>query len=220
MISAYLNKVLLKLSPSFLHSTQMLVFYKEVFIRQEYRFLVKKTRPNTVVVDIGAAFGETAIYFAQYDSISCVYAYEPYPQVFQYAKAYISTSALRRKIRLILAAVGRRDGKLAVSGTCTDLQAARQERNRGVSVDVCSLSSILEGKKNVVLKCDCEGQEYEIFDCVNSDIMKEVYRVQIEFHDGVGNLAGRLSACGFVVHVRNKVVENGKRIGYVYAYKR
>lgn len=59
--------------------------------------MVKNLRPHTVVIDIGAKVGETAIYFAQWHKIDKVIAYEPMP--FLYDKEVENVRVHHSRIR-------------------------------------------------------------------------------------------------------------------------
>ncbi len=157
----------------------MLSLCLEVFIKQEYHFLIEDLRPNTIVIDIGAAFGETAIYFAQFDNVKRVDAYEPSPLVYSQMQQYIAESPFNGKIRQINAAIKGNDSEMIVQKVNRDLQEAKSSKE-GMRIPVYSLKTVLKGEKNLIIKCDCEGGKYEIFEHVNKGVLKECYKIQIE----------------------------------------
>lgn len=155
----------------------------ETFIKGEYFWLFERLKPKTTVIDIGANIGDTAIYFAQSQNVIDVYSYEPIPTTYAKAKSNISSSPLRGKIQLFNKAITDRrevvriDPTLKGSGSTT-LDYAKGET--GQRIETLPLNDVLKGKKNIAIKCDCEGSEKVIFD--NADL-SEVYAIMLEYHD-------------------------------------
>jgi hypothetical protein len=72
------------------------------------------------------------------------------------------------------------------------------------------------------LKVDCEGSEFEIFESISEEYLRDnVKKIAIEFHDfldsdNVQRLINKIEKCGFVVNVKN---EEGVPLGMIYAKK-
>ena len=155
---------------------------EEVFFGQSYRWMIDNIRPNTTVIDIGANIGDTAIYFAQFKEVKRVVAYEPVPFAYNLMVKQVKESGLKNKIitrnmalsakiRQFIAPIGRKD----VIG----FNAEQLRLKDGIKIKAITLAEALKGKKNVAIKCDCEGAEEQLFN--NVDI-KNVYMIMVEWH--------------------------------------
>lgn len=70
----------------------------------------------------------------------------------------------------------------------------------------------LRNLKNVMIKSDCEGAEYQIFNDVKN--LKEVYAVQLEYHKGYKPLQDFFEKAGFKCKH-----DNEGNLGYLSASK-
>jgi len=109
--------------------------YRETFIDQQYRWLYDRIKPNTTVMDIGAATGDTAIYFGMHPNAKRIYSWEP--DKGQYNK--FMKNAMKCKNRDIKNLTG--------FNKCFDWNDIKTAE-----------------MKTVAIKCDCEGAEFDIFD--------------------------------------------------------
>ena len=152
--------------------------YKEVFMEQTYHWLVQDLRPDTVAIDIGAFIGETAIYLAMQERISKVYSYELMPDNYTTAKANIDGSPFRDKIVLFNKAVGEKEGTVyAPKGGGDTITSISKS---GIPVPAVGLDTALDNLRNVIIKCDAEGAEEQIF---NPNVnLAQVYRIMLEYH--------------------------------------
>lgn len=110
---------------------------KETFLEAPYYPMVAGLKPNTVVLDIGANIGDTAIYFAQFEKVKKVLGFEKEKKFYDKALRHIGSSPLKNKISLS-----------HVTFTKEHLQA------------------ILKKYRNIAIKCDIEGYEKNLFDGV------------------------------------------------------
>jgi hypothetical protein len=148
----------------------MLYHIYENFVNRQYEWL---NAGGNLVVDIGASVGDTAIYFAA-NGAKHIYAYEPDASAYRSALDGIAMNRLDDKITFENNACGSKHVTLN---------------------DIVSKHSIRKG----VLKIDCEGCEYGLFQVANEDTLKRFKRIIIEYHYGYRSLEKRLRACGFVV---------------------
>jgi FkbM family methyltransferase len=166
--------------------------------RMEYGWLNVR---NKKVVDIGANVGDTAIYFAKEGAIH-VYAYEPYPFLFNKARKNVRNSGYSTKITLNNAAVLDREGTLRIredykADGGTDLK----KFETGKLIQLITLSSIIT-KTNIsngVLKLDCEGSEYQILLRAKISDLRKFDQIALEYHYGYLNLKNKLEEAGFQV---------------------
>lgn len=166
---------------------------QEIFWEQTYYWLVQQLKPGTTVLDIGANIGDTAIYFAQFDKVAKVMAYEPVPYTYDFMLAKLKTCPLAHKIVPKREAVSNADSSMRVSDSYMDSRGESIETMgsaSGVKVRITSLNSALHGLRNVAIKCDAEGAEETMFD--NADL-SEVYAVILEWH-GLRALEGSRQA--------------------------
>jgi FkbM family methyltransferase len=185
--------------------------FNEIFVRQPYYELYKNIRPGTVVIDLGAFIGDTAIYFAMHPNVSRVFAYEIIPASYQRARRKILSSPLSRKIEIFNAGVSntRRYATVPTEGTQGSGLHSRGQK----SVKVMDLDSILKGKKNVVIKADIEGEEANLF---NGCDLKTVYAIILEYHNTRKKVTMVLEEKGFTVKDLNPNCVQG----HLFARKR
>ena len=157
--------------------------FTEVFVMQQYSWLYNHLKPNTTLIDLGAAMGDTAIYFAPNPRIKAIKGYEPVKRYYNEANRFLTFSPFKDKIKYYNMAVGGAGGII------------NPETNQKNGIQYTSLTSILKGLKNVAIKSDCEGAERYMFDNVD---LKEVYAIQIECHfNSVRNMKSKMKKHGF-----------------------
>jgi FkbM family methyltransferase len=208
-----------KLVPSYKDNLGKAVALHGIVIEQRFAWLVRNLKKRTVVIDIGAYIGDTAIYFASFDNVKAVYAYEPYKSLYAKAARNIKLSRLDKKIRLLNAGVTDSDIPLRVSPK-GDIGSEFVESPGGSNIiRSYSLNTILKGKKNVIIKSNCEGSEYKIF---NKDAdLRNVYRINIAYHYGLQKLPSTLKSKGFKVKVWREGQDAQKgAVGTIYAWRK
>ncbi len=129
-------------------------------------------KPNTVVIDLGAGWGDTAIYFAQFPNVKKVIALEPVPKLYEYAKQFIRESPFGGKIQLLNAGIGDRNGeKRMQAGTWYNGSFSRATGGTGKIVKMYTLGRLTKGiSQPIAIKCDIEGDADAAFR--NADLSK------------------------------------------------
>ncbi|MDE1767792.1 MAG: FkbM family methyltransferase [Candidatus Micrarchaeota archaeon] len=187
----------------------------EMFRKEEYKRLNvdKKT-----VLDIGANIGDSSVYFAL-KGADHVYAFEPYPYSYDIARKNISKNKLGNKITLINAACGiERQLKIEkkYKNVCgTPLKTFQS----GSKINVYSLESVVKkyNIKNGILKCDCEGGEYDIFLNASGEVLRHFEEIMVEYHHGYKNLVKKLEESGYAVsHSGPNRIDNEELGGQMY----
>ena len=170
----------------------------ETFVQQQYRWLTSDLRPGTTAIDIGANIGDSAIYLAMCQEIKRVHAYGPYPYAFNQAVRNVRGSGLAFKVKLYNAGIYDRCGFISIPQKLrSGLGSQIKNYKAGRRIRIYDLNTVLKGKKNVILKIDVEQSEYRI---INPNInLDNVYRIQMEYHRGVQQLANILKCKGFAV---------------------
>ncbi|MDE1856558.1 MAG: FkbM family methyltransferase, partial [Candidatus Micrarchaeota archaeon] len=181
-------------------------------------WLVEDLKPGTTALDIGAFRGESAIYFAMHDKIRRVIAVDPSYQAYAIARTYIRESGLAGKIKLINNAVTK-DGQRILNTVSNSSLNKVQTGNSGRRP--ITLDDLIDeaNSDNMIIKCDVEGAETEIFDC-DPDLLKGVRRVQIECHDTIDQVLRQMRRLGFktqVAKLHKGIIYN--KIGYVLAWR-
>jgi FkbM family methyltransferase len=196
-----------------------LTILNEIFIGQTYRWLLADLKPNTTAIDIGAYKGETAIYLAMSENVKKVIAIEPSLSAYITAKKQVKQSHFDGKIKLINNAVTK-EGRKTSDATAPDSSLYKAKTGEFGRKSIKLEDLIKEaGSNRIIIKCDVEGAEAEIFDC-SADALKGVYKMQIEYHDTYPALRKHLIDLGFKI----KRIENHKgifykQVGYVLAWK-
>lgn len=164
----------------------------EVHVLNTYDF---RTPERCCVIDIGMNVGFSTLYFANRDKVDQVHSFEPFEAPFNRAQENISLNpALADKIHTYNFGLS--------GGTETKTVAYNENTTIGTSIhgnggenlttiSVRRASDVLGGiikiaKANgqaIVIKMDCEGSEFEIFDdLAASGLLSDVHIFMIEWH--------------------------------------
>jgi FkbM family methyltransferase len=193
-----------------------------VFSRREYSRLEVS---GLNVVDVGANIGDSAIYFAAMGA-KHVYALEPFPSSFEFARKNIQINDLEEKITIINAGVSDADGKIAIDPAFenTPMHQMRSSQS-GIRVPILSLGTLMAnyGINDAVLKMDCEGFEYPSILSSSPELLRRFRRVQIEYHYGPDKLVDKLRNSGFSVSFTRErssfnkhVAKPHMSVGYIF----
>ena len=128
----------------------MRYYITEVFDYGEYRDVDVSGK---TVVDIGAGYGETAVYFLK-KGAKHIMAVEPCPHVYREMLDNLKLNGVENRVTPINAAISSTHSSISVE--CPNGKA---------TADTITLEDIIKKNPNVcggVLKMDCEGCEYDI----------------------------------------------------------
>lgn len=171
----------------------------ENFIKDQYKSFDVKDK---IVIDIGAAVGDSAIYFALHDA-KHVYAFEPYSSSYKKLKQNVILNKLQKKITVINQALAAKPGTMRIAIKEAMGGSKLEESKDGKIIKITTLSEIVERFKikEAVLKLDAEGAEYDII--MNSIWTSEVEallrfkEIMLEYHFGYIDIKQRLERIGF-----------------------
>jgi len=175
----------------------------EIFSQRVYEpFLKDFNLNNKIVVDIGGAAGDTAIYFSL-KGAKIVYAFEPTPIFYDLAQKNIKINNLDDKCKIFNAAVGKekKDNNLE-DQTFKDMFINDNEAKEYIEgVPITTLKGIVEkfNLSNAFLKLDCEGYEYDIILNAPREIIRKFDYIIMEYHYGFESLKKKLEESGFLV---------------------
>lgn len=196
----------------------------EVFFAEDYKFL---NPDGSIVIDIGANIGDSAIYFAL-NGAEKVIALEPFPYSYNFALINIKENNLDDKIELSNVGYGK-DEEIILDDKSSAIGSKLESAENGRNIPIYSLKTLintynLNGRSNLLLKMDCEGCEYNLLN-EDNDTLKHFKRIQIEYHYGYKKLTDYLFKSGFYVTHSKPTQRNSHGsepkmcMGYIYAKK-
>jgi len=203
------------------------IFYKSelgdmvgVFAYERYARLSVK---NRTVIDVGAAIGDSAIYFALNDAKKII-AIEPYIENVKIMGKNIILNDFSKKIFVIQAVLSNKEGKAIIDG---DLSGPGNRtlisKKNGSTVPAITLKNIIpDNDENLVLKMDCEGSEYSIILNTDKKILRKFTQIIMEYHFGYQNLKLKLESAGFTVTTTKPCHVFGQTsyFGYLFATRK
>ncbi len=205
----------------------------EIFAERLYDLRVEE---DLVVVDVGMNVGVATLFFASWPNVKAVFGYEPLPDTFGQAKHNFSMNpSLSPKIMPVLSGISDYNGKIsvpaAVPGSAvfstdpTFLAAHGMNSGPTVEVDIVQIGGVLENIRQqypgvrVLLKLDCEGEEYRIMDYLSANrYMDMISVVALEWHvKGYQTLCDLLKAHHFsIFNLGRKDID--PPVGMIYAF--
>lgn len=208
-----------------------LYMIKEVFFKSEYNLNIKK---DSILIDIGMNRAGVSLLFACHQNVKKIYAYEPFKPTFEMAQRNLLLNPdLASKIQALNIGLGKADATLqlpymdtATGGMSTTYDGC-MGKNNGRTENVVirdaakEIAPILRGNsdKYIIVKCDCEGAEFDIFERLNEEkIVSQLDVVMMEYHvQKPDRLVDILAQNGFVVQTR--IGSAKSKTGYIYAVK-
>jgi len=164
----------------------------EVFYCNEYCF---SARGKAVVIDIGMSYGFASLYFAMRDDVDAVYSFEPVKPIYERALFNFSLNECADKIVAHNYGLGDGDKSVpinfnpAATGATSTMREHQSSGKIKLSAQIKDAAAEISGiiakhpGKRVVIKCDCEGAESEIFARLESEnILSGIDLVMMEYH--------------------------------------
>ena len=182
--------------------SNMAVLY-EIFIEKIYA--IETPHNNLVVIDIGMNVGVASLYFAIQPYVKKVYGYEPFPETFAEAEINVlENSKWASTLKLMNEGVSNVHESRAI---------------QLVSINEVFDKVLAENPNaKILLKLDCEGEEYAIFDMLKeTTYLNHVVIAIIEWHEkGASDIEKVLMSHQFKLRQTHHVTENS---GMIYATK-
>lgn len=165
---------------------------RETCLGREYERYMPALQDGWNVVDIGAAFGDFAIWVAARFPQSTVYACEPFPGSFALLGENLKLNRVGN-VRALPYAVGGRSGPMSLgtgTGEAVEFRTAGGEQpgRQMLEVPGRSLEDLFREQQIEscdFLKLDCEGAEYEILFGASEATLGRIRHLCLEYHDGV-----------------------------------
>jgi FkbM family methyltransferase len=207
-----------------------LYLIKEVFVKSEYNLNLKR---ESILIDIGMNRGAASLLFATNENIKEIYAYEPFKPTFEFAGRNLELNPqLSEKIVAFNLGLGKADAVLELpyladaSGAMSTTHDICKDKNTQKETVIIKdaakeIAPILEENKNrhIIIKCDCEGAEFEIFERLNEEgLFEQIDVVIMEYHfEKPDRLINILAENGFVSQVRPG--SSKSQTGHIYAVR-
>jgi FkbM family methyltransferase len=215
----------------FVESYEEFLITHEVFVSSDYHFSISQ---ESVVFDIGGNIGLSALYFSQFDTVIKVYSFEPVtPTYHQALKNFKLNEELSKKIVAYNFGLSDKTEKATflfnpnVKGN-TGIRAEKstsfvREQSFEIEVQLKEVTSVFEDlinenpTKKIVVKMDCEGGEYAIFNSLkHTPLFEKIDILMMEYHDkGSTDLEEILIQNGFSFFNQTY----SKDTGMLYAFK-
>ena len=127
-------------------------------------------------------------------------------------------SNYKSKIRVVNAGISGNHDKMKLSQSSQTMAARAKDQFFGKEVNVYSLNEVLPKSRNIIIKCDCEGEEHKSFH--EKVELKSVYKMQIEYHGGVKELVNILKRKGFKVRTKKIALTlTSGEVGWIFAWR-
>lgn len=164
----------------------------EVFVKNDYRYALTK---DHIVIDVGMNVGFASLFFASDPRVRAVYSFEPFAQPFARAMDNIARNpALATKITPYPVGLSDQDQVevvRTVEGFTLGMTLKGLDRGTPETIQVRVAADVLRPLIEdaeahgwaVVLKLDCEGSEFPIFNSlISGDLLGRINVIMIEWH--------------------------------------
>lgn len=217
----------------FVESPEDIFIIREVYVDRDYAF---NGIGEFIILDIGCNIGITSIFFSEMKNVVGIYGFEPVKQSYNQAVRNCSQNELsQNKVKLFNYGLSNKNefreftfdknnkGKTGIRSS----QSQSDDTKMKVEVELRDVSKVLKShlskhqNEKVVLKIDCEGGEYNIFQRLDeSDLISSVFAFLIEWHDeGSAYLESLLVKNKFIVTNRNLSFESGFIVAFNSNYR-
>jgi len=204
---------------------------KEVFIQKCYDL---EFNFDAVLIDIGFNRGIASLFFATYPNIKKIYSFEPFKPTYELAEKNMKLNPqLSQKINSYNYGLGREEANLELpymntvtGGMSTTNDVVKGKKNITKETVIIKDAAKEIGfvianhkNKNIIIKCDCEGAEFEIFEKLNEEgLVGSIDVVMMEYHfEKPNRLVEILTENGFVA--QTKILSTKSRRGYIFSVR-
>lgn len=215
----------------------------EIWIKHTYDYFINNKRKD-VILDIGMNIGDSVLYFFKHKNVDKVYGFEPFKETYLSAIDNLS-KYLKDSDRLEIFNYGisnrteEREVEFNYAMSCgqstiKDIRKRAYESYKSWGlikeddeqidrIEVRKASDVFAPiiekypEHNIILKMDCEGEEYEILEeLIQSGIINKITFIMMEWHyRGKDTILGYLENAGFSWWCDDK----GKDMGLIYAFQ-
>lgn len=215
---------------------------KEVLLDQIYNYFLNDGKKD-VILDIGMNIGDSILYFLQNDNVKKIYGYEPFRRTFELAKENLKLHLKNTdRIEIFQYGISNKNEKRiidynsdmscdqsTISETCEKAYefylkwGIIEEKNKERELIIVKKASDVfkpiikkHHDNNIILKMDCNGEEYNILEeLLKEGILSEISFIMLKWHyKGKELLLQYLKQAGFSYWCNDKE----KNMGMIYAY--
>ena len=155
----------------------------ETYLNRDYEKNGIKIGSDWTVVDIGAAFGDFSILAAKKSDNNKIIAVEPLPSSLDLLQKNLEINKIKN-VKLYCGAISSQKKYLNIFEDSKNFGHS-QISNSGQKIKTISLPKLFS-RYNVthcnLIKCDCEGSEYDIFSKLGHNFYKKVDNIVMEYH--------------------------------------
>jgi len=163
--------------------------FVETFIEEQYRWLSMGLKEHTTVFDLGAQAGDSSFYLLNNNE-------DKIDKIYAYEPDADFYNLLRE-----------------------NLERTHNNRIEPIFAKAPEPFKFEPKVKNVVIKCDIEGAEHNVF--TKDADLENVYKIQLEYHGGTKDLPSVLRSKGFIVDTVGPWTIDKKlgKVGFIYAWR-
>lgn len=178
-----------------------------VFIKEDYG----EVEDNTTIIDIGANIGGFSVFAASRAKGTKIYAYEPMPQNYALLLENIELNNHTARVTPFQLGVGAQTERRQLffgKGSPFHTLHPGERNNPSIEIEVISLEGVFQQNEIDhcdLLKCDCEGAEFEILYHAPESCLKKIKEIRLEYHNqndrrnNIQSLANYLKNAGFAL---------------------
>ena len=196
-----------------------------VWVNEEYKKAGFEVKNEDIIIDVGAQVGLFTLYASQYCKLGKIFCLEPIKSNFDLLSENVRMNHLSN-VKCIQKAVYDKNDSVRMYLSKTDDAAHNifDSGNEYVDVNTTTLSEIFNSNNIQVcnlLKMDCEGSEYKIFESTSDEYIGRIQKICLEYHiinedrRSLNALKSRLGTLGFQV----TDIPSVHNLGMLYAKK-
>lgn len=215
----------------------------EVLEEEIYHYYINNNKKD-IVLDIGMNIGSASLYFQREEKVSKIYAFEPFPETYMMAQYNLKkANETGEKVEIYNYGLSNVNEQRVVQfnpymtcgqSTISEITLAISEKyvkegfidaakSSLVQIEVKKVTNVLNEiikkwpEENIVIKMDCEGEEYAIIeDLYNFNLLQRINMIMLEWHyKGKDILLDFLKKAGFSYWCMDKP----DNLGLIYAIR-
>lgn len=217
----------------------------DTILNECYRYYLQGT-DKEIVLDIGMNIGDATLFFLKRcEKVEKVYAFEPFEKTYADAVENLKNFLPANRVKLLQIGLSDRDEKRRVRYNATmscgqstndianevargfynKASLLKEEQDKETCIVLRKASNVIKEIKDkhkdrkLIVKMDCEGEEYAIIkDLVKEKMLQYIDVLMMEWHyKGAEELLTLLKAAGFAYFSMGK--SNSPALGLIYAWR-
>lgn len=136
---------------------------RDIFVEQVYHS-PRHLEPSSIrnIVDVGANVGYSIVYFLHKYPNAFITAFEPHPAHCKQIERHLDMNRATTRLALFCAAAGTKEERGRLTDAHGGSQLISTQAATGLAVEIVDFFERVAGQTIDLLKCDCEGSEYDI----------------------------------------------------------